>query len=149
MSAAHLTPSTTKEEKKKKFKQTNTLYNTQCSSGSCGVVLTAGRCFWQVNGSSRSTGAGVHSRKESQKQGLFISRYSCRACVLSFLICIFWKFTVSCFWSGFNVPKAKQKPPNTITALLPTLTRGDLWGQTEPITLQDDHVPSFPPVSFW
>lgn len=56
-------------------KQTNTLYNTQCSSSSCGVVLLAGRCFWQVNGSSRSTGGWrilgeVHSfTKEVTKAG--------------------------------------------------------------------------------
>lgn len=34
------------------FKQTDTLYDTQCSSSSCGEVLTAERRFWQVNGAA-------------------------------------------------------------------------------------------------
>lgn len=38
------------------LKQTDTLYDTQCSSSSCGVVLTAEGCFWQVSSGSRLTG---------------------------------------------------------------------------------------------
>lgn len=54
ISDAHLAPSPSawkkkKEKKNIQFKQTDTLHYTQCSSSSCGVVLTAKRCFWQVN----------------------------------------------------------------------------------------------------
>lgn len=115
MSAAHLTPSTTKGKRQQKKVETNrqTHYTTQCSSSSCGVVLLAGRCFWQVNGSSRSTGGWrilgeVHSftKEEVTKAGTI-------------------HFTVQLQGMGvtvFNLHLVK------FTVSFPKLTQGDLWG---------------------
>lgn len=71
----------TKKNKKTKtnpkqieFKQTDT-YVTQCSSSSCGEVLTAERCFWQVNGGSRLTGRWVKqglTHFKVQQQGMWV-----------------------------------------------------------------------------
>lgn len=113
-----------------------------------GVVLTAERCFWQVNSGSRLT-VGWRSSFMREVTKARVTAAGTRVIILFILHLVKSGIALPHMRSRVYIPKIKTEKNLTLpacTALFSTCwmwLQGSLQGQTEQSRLEDDCVPSF------